>query len=174
MERMTSNMRHQKVGKEWLSHNHEPKALCLDLLPIIKSPILDHYRNKVEFSIGTGSDGVGNTVGFRLGSYVKGNLSIIGPDKCPNCTLESIEIAREFQKFIRTLPYPSYNSSTHQGFWQQCVVRTTTTGDVMVIIQVKTSFLTEEQLTEVKDKMKDFFSQPVGSVNVSSLYLSTS
>merc|ERR1712013_231155 len=174
MERMTSNMRQQKVGGGWLSHKRDPKVLCLDLLPIIPSPVLDNYRNKVEFTIGVGSDGVGNTIGFRLGSYVKGNLSIIAPTKCPNCTKESIEIAREFQTFIRSLPHPSFNSTTHQGFWQQCVVRTSTTGDVMVIIQVRKSFLTPEQLVDVKEKMVKFFSEPVGSVRVSSLYMSTS
>ena len=43
----------------------------------------------------------------------------------------------------------------------------------MVIILAKTSFLTEEEVKDVKEKMIEFFSKPVGSVNVSSLYLST-
>ena len=44
----------------------------------------------------------------------------------------------------------------------------------MVIIQVRKSFLTPEQLVDVKEKMVKFFSEPVGSVRVSALYMSTS
>ena len=112
------SVRNQNVGQGWLppkKDTKDTKSLCLNLLPIVKSPVLNNYRNKVEFFIGTGSDGVGNTVGLRHGSNTKGNVSIIGPWKCPNYTLESIEIAHEFQKFIRELPYPSYNNSTHTG-----------------------------------------------------------
>jgi len=173
IKKLTGDMRYQKIGGDWLP-SKSSGGLCLELLPIIKSPVLNNYRNKVEFTIGKDSNGIENTVGFRIGSYVKGNLAIVAPTKCINCTVESIAVAREFQEFIRALAFTSYDCSTHKGFWQQVVVRTCTTGDVMVIVQVQPSQISGEELTDVKSKIADFFTNQIKDVKVSSVYLSSS
>lgn len=172
LQRLTNSMIHERVGTDWISR--EKGKLCLDLLPVIKSPILNNYRNKVEFTIGMGVDGKGNTVGFRLGSYREGSMLIVEPSKCINCSLKSLEVGKEFQEFIRSLPHSSYNPSTHKGFWQQLQVRTCRTDDVMVIIQVQPSHLSKEEFHDVQNKILDFFTSSSRSVKVTSVYLSSS
>jgi len=149
--------------------------LCLDLLPIMQSPVLTNYRNKVEFTIGVGPDGQDNTVGFRLGSYKEGSMMIVEASKCTNCSKESITIAKEFQTFIQTLPYSSYNRANHIGFWQQLTVRSYTTGEVMIIIQLNRSFITEKsEYDELIQKIITFPESEECSIKLASIYVSSS
>ena len=53
------------------------------LEPFVHSPILDGYRNKCEFSIGKHPETSEVTVGFRLSSYKKGSVSIVGVEGIP-------------------------------------------------------------------------------------------
>jgi tRNA/tmRNA/rRNA uracil-C5-methylase (TrmA/RlmC/RlmD family) len=52
--------------------------------PFVKSPIIDGYRNKCEFSFGQHPFTGEMTVGFRLASYRKGSLAVVGVDHLPN------------------------------------------------------------------------------------------
>ena len=49
--------------------------------PIIASPIQEGYRNKNEFTIGDGPEIAGKelTVGFRVGSYSDGTVTVVEP-----------------------------------------------------------------------------------------------
>jgi len=173
MERLTNNMKYQKIGAEWLRERKD--KLCLDILPIIRSPVLENYRNKAEFTIGEGPDKKDNTIGFRMGSYREGNLVVVEATKCINCCLKSLDIAKDFQNFIQGLPYPSYHPSTHLGLWRQLTVRTFTTGDAMVIVQVNPAyFSSDEEYNDLQKKLIEFFTVPEQANKVSSVYISSS
>jgi len=178
VQRLTENMRRAGVGRKWI--NERDDKMCLEMLPIITSPVQTNYRNKVELTIGFGSDGKDNAVGFRLGSYRDGNLSIVRPTKCINCTQKSIDVSKELETFLQSQSYPSFNLTNHQGLWQQCTVRTCSTDDVMVIIQINASHINEtnssedDKMEELKKKLIEYFSSEERIVKVTSLYLSWS
>ncbi|XP_057295693.1 tRNA (uracil-5-)-methyltransferase homolog A-like isoform X2 [Hydractinia symbiolongicarpus] len=167
---LTFKMR--KENPKWMREREQ--KLCLDLLPIEKSPIIEYYRNKVEFTIGVGPDGKDNTIGFRLGSYREGSMLIVEPVKCINSTKESIAIAKEFQTYLQSLPHPSYNLATHIGFWQQLTVRTCTTGNIMLIIQVNSSYLEKEKYDALVSDIIRHVASAERVTKVSSIYISSS
>lgn len=158
---------HSDYKDFWLKNN----KICLELQPIIKSPVLTNYRNKVEFTIGVGPDGKDNTVGFRLGSYREGSMVIVEATNCINCSQTSLSVAKEFQDFIQNLPHPSYNIGNHIGLWQQLTVRTCTSGDVMAIIQINTSYLSKEELENLKFDIENFYKSEDLKTKVTSVYL---
>jgi hypothetical protein len=47
------------------------------------SPQVDGYRNKCEYTVGLNEKGE-ITVGFRVGSYLGGSVSVDSPTECPN------------------------------------------------------------------------------------------
>jgi tRNA (uracil-5-)-methyltransferase len=49
----------------------------------VRSPITDGYRNKCEFSVGFHPETKEVTVGFRLSSYKKGNIDVVGVSELP-------------------------------------------------------------------------------------------
>lgn len=52
--------------------------------PFIPSPVLNGYRNKCEFSVGYHPEHPDQvTVGFRLASYKKGSLAVVGVEDLP-------------------------------------------------------------------------------------------
>ena len=50
---------------------------------IVPSPIVNGYRNKCEFSIGQHPESGKPVVGFRLSSYKKGSVAVVGIDHLP-------------------------------------------------------------------------------------------
>lgn len=53
----------------WIMKNKSNlDGLCCPLKPIIASPVITHYRNKSEFTVGKNTIG-DMTVGYRLGKY---------------------------------------------------------------------------------------------------------
>uniref|UniRef100_T2M9Y8 tRNA (uracil(54)-C(5))-methyltransferase n=1 Tax=Hydra vulgaris TaxID=6087 RepID=T2M9Y8_HYDVU len=173
IKKLTKSLKNDKnVDCSWLPSKEN---LCLEILPIIKSPVTSHYRNKVEFTIGKGPDGVDNMVGFRLGSYKAGSLIIVEPTKCANCSCEAIAIAKDFSEFLRTLPYSSFCVSTHVGLWQQLTVRTSSSSDIMAIIQLNPQAICKkEEYDELILKLRKHFTGEFRSVKVTSLYISSS
>jgi tRNA (uracil-5-)-methyltransferase len=51
--------------------------------PFVQSPVIDGYRNKCEFSVGHHPETNEVTVGFRLSSYKKGNVAVVGIGDLP-------------------------------------------------------------------------------------------
>lgn len=49
----------------------------------VKSPVIDGYRNKCEFSVGLHPETQEVTVGFRLASYKKGSVAVVGAEDLP-------------------------------------------------------------------------------------------
>ena len=59
-------------------------------------PVQTEYRNKCEFSIGVSmeTDPPHPVVGFRLGSYEKGEFTVVAADSCVHIPERMKELAR--------------------------------------------------------------------------------
>uniref|UniRef100_T1KTW8 RRM domain-containing protein n=1 Tax=Tetranychus urticae TaxID=32264 RepID=T1KTW8_TETUR len=95
------------------------------------SPVTSGYRNKCEFSIGPGK-----IVGFRLGLYKEGSLSVITPpENCPIVSSKIRNIVLLFQDYLQTRDFDAFNNVTHEGVWRQLTVRATDLGAMLIIAQ---------------------------------------
>ena len=103
------------------------------------SPLTDSYRNKVEFNIGAGREGL-TKVGFTNGQMAAGNLTIDSPKNCLNIPESSKVVAELVEEVVRASGIPAYNIKTHEGIWKQVTYRLSSrTGQSMVIVQINPS-----------------------------------
>ncbi|XP_050410106.1 tRNA (uracil-5-)-methyltransferase homolog A [Patella vulgata] len=135
---------------------------CCELLPIIQSPALEGYRNKNEFSIGKNIDGKDNCVGFRYGLY-KDGFSTVGSASHVSILPESVKtVVQLFEEFLSTSVYRSYNQGTHEGHWRQLTVRTTRTGEMMIIAEFQRRDIIQEDIDAEKSRLTEFFTNGPG------------
>ncbi|XP_019557004.3 tRNA (uracil-5-)-methyltransferase homolog A [Aedes albopictus] len=172
-----------KLGKEvWKTcpalrgHVEEERKLH-DGLPcklerIRKSPQVDGYRNKCEFSIGKDDQGE-IRVGFRVGSYSNGFLDVESPQNLKNVSDKMKATVKFYEEFVRKSTLDVYSPETYQGHFRQLTVRTSSsTGDVMVVIGIHPQTMTEEELTAFKASIVDHFTSDQGKqIGISSIYL---
>ncbi|RWS28824.1 tRNA (uracil-5-)-methyltransferase A-like protein, partial [Leptotrombidium deliense] len=139
---------------------------CCPLMEIMRSPIIDGYRNKCEFHIG-----INKAVGFRLGLYKDGNTTVASPSKsCPILSSKMHEIIGAFEKYLKTISaLPSFNNETNTGFWRQLTVRTTA-NECMIIVNVNSGNNTDEEIEQEMECLRNFFEENC-SVSVTSFYL---
>lgn len=65
------------------------------------SPVITGYRNKCEFTVAKGEDGLA-VVGFVGGKMADKKISVLDVTDCINITQNTRNIVHEFQDFIRT------------------------------------------------------------------------
>lgn len=111
--------------------------------PIVASPEIYGYRNKVEFSWGKYiSDREGVHDEFRFGFHAQGQFDRI--IDCSYCVLaddETNAIFREVDTFSRASDLPTYDPKTGVGFWRHFVVRKArATGEIMLIFSVNDAY----------------------------------
>ena len=129
------------------------------------SPVTSGYRNKCEFSIGPGK-----IVGFRLGLYKEGSLSVITPpENCPIVSSKIRNIVLLFQDYLQTRDFDAFNNVTHEGVWRQLTVRATDLG-AMLIIAVHPQNMSKDRLEEEKNAIKDYFIKNQDKCTVTSLF----
>ncbi len=126
--------KHQLVFKEQilkttLEHLGAQKNLAMQ--PVIPSPEIWHYRNKMDFTFGTGSTGQ-VTLGFhKEGSY----LDIVDIKKCfihPKIFNTILQILREE---VNRQQLTSYNPQTHEGLLRHLIVREgKQTGNIIITL----------------------------------------
>ena len=66
---------------------------------VVKSPVLTHYRNKCEFTIGHDFDGK-RTIGFLLGLYREGVTVVLGVEECVHIPEKAKAVVKHFQVCI--------------------------------------------------------------------------
>lgn len=130
--------------------------------PIIASAQTEYYRNKLEFTFSNSrwftSDEIGsgevldcNGLGFHIPGRFDKVLQI---EHCHLQPEPSNEIRNWLDQYARAHDLDFYDLYQHQGFLRNLMIRTTTTGEVMVLIQ----FAREDQkvikalLTALTDK----------------------
>lgn len=100
------------------STDHHTQYCPLD--DVIASPLTTGYRNKNEFTCGTDLDGK-RCIGFRLGAYKEGSLSVAPPHDCvhiPNDVLRLVEMCNQF---ILSSKLQVFDPRDHSGNWKQVI-----------------------------------------------------
>lgn len=111
--------------------------------PIVPSPEIYGYRNKVEFSWGkyiSEKEGIHDT--FRFGFHAQAQFDrIIDCDFCVLADDETNAIFREINEYSRKSGLPTYDPKTNIGFWRHLVVRKAHfTDEIMLIFSVNHEF----------------------------------
>ncbi len=116
----------------WVIEANRLRGGCAaPLLGILRSPVLDGYRNKSEFSIGLDVNEK-PTVGFNIGLFKEGMTAVSGPENCRHISPIAKTLASALQSFIRSENdgihgnghhLPVWNKSTGTGFWRLLTVR---------------------------------------------------
>lgn len=118
----------------------------LDLPPInsiVGSAKTEYYRNKLEYTfsnsrwltrdeVNTGEDMSKNALGFHVPKRFEKVLPI---EKCFHQTDPSNEIRNSLRDFANLNNYTYYDHIAHEGFLRNVMIRTSTTGDLMVMVQ---------------------------------------
>ncbi|CAO3593546.1 unnamed protein product [Absidia cylindrospora] len=144
----------RKTQLAWIYENvEEPPCHVLDP---ISSPDIEGYRTKCEFSIGRDPSGQ-PTVGFLQGLYRDGLTNVLEPSASIHVPPISKQIAKTMEQYIQASNYPVYDRVLKTGVWRSLMVKAQHTGDVMVLIQLKTSELSEDQLQQEKKHLVDYW-----------------
>ncbi|XP_046389968.1 uncharacterized protein LOC124158743 [Ischnura elegans] len=147
------------------------KGMACKLLDIRKSPVHDGYRNKCEFTIGFSDETKERMVGFRLGSYVQGQVGVGPIDSLKHIPQRMKDTVKVFEKFIRESPREPFNSETHSGHWRQLTLRLSTLDQLMAIVIVDSRGATPEDIVASREEVKNFFENGEGKdLKVDSLY----
>ncbi len=114
-----------------------------EISPILGSAKTDHYRNKLEFTfapkrwktyeeVARGEE-IADTP--ALGFHIPGMFDkILDIDYCHLQSSPSNEIRNEVKKFCIENQIPFYDIRQHSGLMRNIVIRTASTGEVMVIV----------------------------------------
>ncbi|KAK9841753.1 hypothetical protein WJX81_000856 [Elliptochloris bilobata] len=100
-----------------------PGNAAAPLVGIVRSPQLQGYRNKCEFTVGVGTDDK-PAVGFLLGAYKDGLTAVVPPTGCRNVSAVAAECAALLQAFVRQRSrLPVWDKRCNSGFWRLLLVR---------------------------------------------------
>ncbi|CAM1327604.1 TRMT2A (predicted) [Pycnogonum litorale] len=170
IEKVNPGLR-SRINSQRKSYN----GSCCKFNGVKSSPVINGYRNKCEFTIGYGSDEGSErsrTIGFRLSSYSAGSMMVCQPDECLNLDSLMKTVVKHFQDYVRASDKAPFCQNTHDGYWRQLTVRTTTKNDVMAVVVMHPQTLTEEELDKEKEKLTEyFFEGPGKTCGLTSLYL---
>ncbi|KAI8342012.1 S-adenosyl-L-methionine-dependent methyltransferase [Chlamydoabsidia padenii] len=144
-----------KAGLKQIKWVEGPGLPC-EVLDIIASPETEGYRTKCEFTIGKDLDGK-PTVGFLLGLFRLGIVAVLEPSELKNIPNSAKKIAKAMQDYVRTSEYPVYDREEKEGVWRTLMTKTQRTGDVMILVQIKSQGLGEEKVAEIKKDLVDFW-----------------
>ena len=126
----------------------------VDVSPIVPSPDIFYYRNKMEFAFGSGKEGL--FLGLRertspLCGYYKNTIPL---SECRIFSEVVNEIFPVFIHFAEDTGLGVYNPYTHQGFFRHLVIREgKKTGEVMIFIVTKSGKIPD--MTGLVDKLPE-------------------
>ncbi|KAI8622797.1 S-adenosyl-L-methionine-dependent methyltransferase [Chytriomyces sp. MP71] len=156
--------------REDLKYVKELGETVCPLETVVPSPIIDDYRTKCEFTIGFDLDGQ-KSVGFLLGLFKDGVTTVLPPTECKNVPGAAKKVASMLQDFVQGSELPVYDRNSKEGFWRLVLVRTHTTGDVMVIVQINPVKQDAAVVTSEIEKLSQGFQ---ASKNVTTLLIQES
>ena len=148
-----------EVPKDFLHSIKPNEPICL-LHEIVPSPQTTQYRNKVEFTIGTSPSG-SKTVGFLLGLFKDGLVSVSSPKACLHVSQPALDVAQCLEEFIcdETLggKWPVYDRVTNKGVWRLFLVRTNEKNQLIGVVQMNDKNLSPEEKTEMEESLTKYF-----------------
>ncbi|KAJ3238674.1 tRNA methyltransferase 2 [Chytriomyces hyalinus] len=151
----------KKADLAYLRDLHKGQRLC-PLEDTVPSPVIDDYRTKCEFTVGFDLEGK-KSVGFLLGMYKDGVTTVLAPTECKNVPAAAKDVASFFHEFINASELDVYDRVKKAGFWRLVQVRTHTTGDVMVLIQINPENIEPEVVAKELESLSTKF-QATGKV----------
>ena len=128
-----------------------------NMLPIVASPADRYYRNKLEFTFSNKRwlyDGESredeqldmNALGFHIpGRFDK----ILDVQHCYLQADPSNQIRNSIDEFAKQNGYTYYDLRAHSGALRNLIIRTSTTGEIMVIVVF--AYATEEEISKLMD-----------------------
>ncbi|KAI7899941.1 S-adenosyl-L-methionine-dependent methyltransferase [Cokeromyces recurvatus] len=143
---------------EWALQKGRLPCEVLDPVP---SPQTNGYRTKCEFTIGKDLDGE-PTVGFLLGLYREGVTSVLDPSECLHIPDIAKKIAKAMCDYIRQSGLPVYDRVTKEGYWRTLMTKTQSTGDILVLVQMRDEDLSSERVEEIKKDLIRFWNEESG------------
>ena len=119
----------------WIAEaNRTRSKTAAPMQGIVRSPVLEGYRNKSEFSVGPDADGV-PTVGFNVGLFKEGVTAVASPEECRHISPGAKALAAALQAHIRaehdaakavgdaSKALPTWDKRRGAGFWRLLTVR---------------------------------------------------
>ncbi|KAJ3178750.1 tRNA methyltransferase 2 [Geranomyces variabilis] len=148
----------------WLGHQYRinPRNIPCELLEVMPSPVLYHYRNKCEFTFGWNEAGE-KVAGFLCGAYKDGVVTVVEAELAKNVSPAGAELARSLSKFLRSSSLPIYDRIAKNGFWRQALVRTHSTGENMLVVSYNPRGMDEAGLEVAHKELRDHFESEKGS-----------
>ncbi|KAI8912504.1 S-adenosyl-L-methionine-dependent methyltransferase [Gorgonomyces haynaldii] len=134
---------------------------------IVPSPALVGYRNKCEFTFGRNLNHE-KALGFRLGLFENGLTQVESPQECLNVSAKAKEIVSVLERLCRESDLDVYSPTTKKGFWRLVLVRTMSTNQNMILVQINPTDVEQEQVDQLKLKIKDALVQECAEIT--SLY----
>lgn len=153
--------------KSQIAWAFEKGRLPCEVLDPIASPEINGYRTKCEFTIGKNLDGE-PTVGFLLGLYREGITAVLEPSECLNVSETAKQIAKAMGDYVRSSDLPVYDRIEKTGVWRTIMTKTQSTGDILIMVQLRAADLSPERLEQEKANLIKFWTQESG-INVTTL-----
>ena len=130
---------------------------------MVPSPVVNGYRNKCEFSIGKHPENEEYVVGFRLTSYKKGSVAVVGIDHLPQVSSNMKQVVKHFQELVQNgeggWKLEPYEQIAQQGYWRQLTVRSSRNGNLMVLVVIHPQATNDEEKNLIKSKLVAHFNK---------------
>lgn len=149
-----------EAGKAQIAWTNTREDMDCEILDTIQSPCINGYRTKCEFTIGKNMEGE-RTVGFLLGSYRDGCTFVLNANDSFHVSDKAKGIAAAMEEYVRESKYDVYDRVQKVGVWRSIMTKTQRTGDTMVVVQINTKELTQDQISEEKERLKDYFKNKI-------------
>lgn len=158
--------------RDWVRfHKLRRKGQVCEMVDIAPSPVTDGYRNKCEFTVGINPETELPTVGFRVSTYKAGSVAVGPIDDLVHISDTMKKVVGVFQEYVRNSEHKPFSPLTHEGVWRQLTVRTSSNGDILIAVVVHPQEFTDEERSELKQNVVDYFKDGGGSsVGVTSIF----
>ena len=136
-----------------------------EITPILGSQLTERYRNKLEFTFSPkrwlekkDMDNPEITDMNALGFHIPGRFDkILDIEECCLQAEPSNAIRLAIKKFALENEYPFYDIRTHEGYLRNIIIRTASTGEVMVIVVFNEN--DQERIIALMEMLKEQFTQ---------------
>ncbi|EFC49561.1 S-adenosylmethionine-dependent methyltransferase [Naegleria gruberi] len=134
------------------------KDVHLTWCGILSSPQTEGYRNNCEFTCGYNSEDK-PTVGFRQGLFSQGIFNAESPKDVKIVSDSMKRAVLVLQKFIEQHhdTYKCYAQKTHTGLWRLMKVRENRNGEMLIIVQINPTEISEEAMQTIKTNLISHF-----------------
>ena len=157
-------------------HTENSKRSFVVVDDIVPSPVITGYRNKCEFSIGKHPETGETVVGFRLASYKRGSIAVVGIDHLPQVSDSMKKVVKHFQDLVQHgeagWKLDAYDQVTQQGYWRQLTLRSSRSGNLMAVVVLHPQRLTDVEKELVKSNIIAHFEKLNNTtMQISSLHI---